>query len=318
MATSKRSFIIPRDTFEAGREGWAGSEGGAPQTYRPKADKPVIVRFLSNPLNPPVEITEDGDTIPVDWVPYREVGAFDGLLGGLEMKGGPYEFPVYDIVVNEFGQRMNAPRGTDLLFDSVLPKPRDAKDGRTRAKASDMVAFNAICVGGEWGSKKSDFDPKPGQHIVMKLSGAKARQLLEQLLSKVEEDEDLDPTSGAWQIMLKGADQSQTLILTRKTKGIPVLDYEPELINVIEHLNAIRDAAETKWELLKNTSIDIDEDFNDDDEDDVDAFEEAAAATTDYSVMSPARLRKLLTDANVEIPPRATTAALIKLATDNL
>lgn len=314
---SKRSFVIPRDTFDAGKEGWTGSEGGAPQIYRPKADKPVIVRFLSNPFDPPTTITDDGDTVDIDWLPYREVGCFDGLLGGLEMKGGPYEFPVFDIVVNEFGQRMNAPRGTDLLFDSVLPKPRDAKEGRTRAKASDMVAFNAIAVGGDWGGKKPEYDPKPGQHIVMKLSGAKARQLKEQLLSKLEEDEDLNITEGAWQILLKGADQSQTLILTRKTKGVEPLDYEPELIDVFDYLNQIRDAAEAKWESLKSMAMEVD-DLVDDDEDDVDAFEEAASAATDYSVMSPARLRKLLTDAGVEVPPRATTAVLVKLATENL
>jgi hypothetical protein len=317
-----RSFVVPQSTFKAGKDGWVHTEGGGFKNiiYRPKADKPVIVRFLTNPLDPPVRMDDDGNEVNTDWVTYREVGAFDGMIGGYEMKGGPYEFPVFDLAYTADGQRMSAPRGTDLLFESVLPKPQQVASGFTRAQANDMVAFNAIVIDGEWGQKKAEFNPQPGQHIVMKLTGDKARSLLLQLETKMEEHENLDPMTGGWQIHLVGADRSQTLMLTRKTKGIDELDYEPDLIDIPGYLNEIRDAAEAKWDEIRGAT-DVEETFTDDDDDDlVDEFEEkvAAAPSTDYTVMSPARLKKLLVDAGVEIPARATTAKLIELATTSL
>lgn len=317
-----RSFVVPKSTYMAGKDGWVASEGGGFKNiiYRPKADKPVIIRFLTNPLDPPTRLDDDGNEVNMDWVTYREVGAFDGMLGGYEMKGGPYEFPVFDLEYLPDGRRRSAPRGTDLLYESVLPKVNDQKKGYTRAQANDMVAFNAIVVDGDFGQKKAEYNPQPGQHIIMKLTGDKARSLMLQLETKMEEHEDLDPTTGAWQIHLVGADRSQTLMLTRKTKNIDELDFEPELIDVPAYLNEIRDAAEAKWDEVRGVAEEPEDFGGDDDDDVVDEFEEKVATppAADYAVMSPARLKKLLTDAGVDIPPRATTAKLIELAQANL
>jgi len=306
--STDRSFRVPTSTAMAGKEGWTSSGESVFNLLTPiKTGKPVVVRFLTNPLDP----SRDQDE---DWVFYREIGAWDGLLGGIKMKGGCMTFPVYDVVYYEDGTRTSAPRGTDLLFESVLPSERDIKKGYNRAQASDMLAFNAIVVSGDFGAKKEEFNPKPGQHIIIKLTGQKGRGLLEQLESKSEEFDDFNPLDGAWQLNITGTPPTTNLMLTRKTKGIEALDYTPELVNVMEHLVSIREAAEAHWEeqkLLQVTQVGM---SDEDDEDDiVESFEEAVQAT-DYSVMSPARLKKLLADAGVEVPARATTAKLIELA----
>lgn len=311
---SENGFIVPKNVAMAGKEGWASNGDGnyVNMMRNIRTGKPVVVRFLTNPLDDDRDLNED-------FVFYREVGAWNGLMGGIKMKGGLMEFPVNDVIYYEDGTRASAPRGTDLLFDSVMPGKFDIQAGRNRAQAKDVLAFNVIAVDGDWGEKKEEFNPKDGQQLIAKLSGAKGRSLLEQLASKAEEFDDFDPTTGAWQIAITGSGQQTNLILTRKTKGIKPLDFEPEIVHLGDYLNTMRAEAEAYWEEAKLGGSDM-EDFIDDDEELVEQFEQAVATApeVDYSVMSPARLKKLLGDAGVEVPARITTAKLIELAEANL
>ena len=306
-------FIVPRSAAMAGKEGWASSgEGYANIARTVKTGKPVVVRFLTNPLDDSRDETQD-------FVFYREVGAWNGLMGGLKTPNGMKEFPVNDVIYFEDGTRASAPRGTDLLFDSVLPGKYDLQNGRNRAQAKDVLAFNVIAVDGDWGEQKEEFNPKDGQHLIAKLSGAKGRSLLEQMGALAEDEDDFDPTAGAWRISLTGSGTQTNLILTRKTKGITPLDFEPEIIHLGQWLNELRGAVDAWWEEAKESGGNAEE-FIDDDQELVDQFEQAVsnAPEVDYSVMSPARLKKLLADAGVDLPARATTAKLIELAEANL
>lgn len=316
--STNRSFAVPTSTAMAGKEGWTSSGEGVASLLQPlKTGKPVVVRLLSDPANPPVN--ENGEQ--TDWVFYREVGAWDGLLGGIKMKGGLMCFPVYDVIYYEDGTRTSAPRGSDLLFDAVLPGEREIKKGYNRAQASDMLAFNAVVVSGDFGGKKEEFNPQPGQHILIKLTGQKGRQLIEQLDVKREEADDagieFDPTTGAWQLSITGTAPNTSLSAARKTKGIPPLEDEVELIDVMEHLVFIREEAEKHWEEQKSAHT-VGDVMTGDDDELTEEFEESVAAAVDYSAMAPARLKKLLGDAGVEIPARATTSKLVELAKANL
>lgn len=320
--STNRSFAIPTSTAMAGAEGWQSSGEGVASLLQPlKTGKPVIVRLLSDPADPPMRLDDDGAYVQTDWVFYREVGAWDGLLGGIKMKGGLMTFPVYDVIYYEDGTRTSAPRGSDLLFDAVLPGEREIKKGYNRAQASDMLAFNAVVVSGDFGGKKEEFNPKPGQLILVKLTGQKGRQLIEQLETKRSEAEDadvaFDPTTGAWMLSITGTAPTTSLSVSRKTKGIEPLTEDITPIDVMEHLEFIRAEAENHWEEQKNAHT-VGEALGEDDEDElVDQFEQSVSSGVDYSAMAPARLKKLLTDAEVEIPARLTTAKLIELAKAN-
>jgi hypothetical protein len=316
---SDRSFRIPTRTARAGKEGWAPREGGEayPNLIRTmKTGQPIMFRLLNDPMV--ITNSPDREVADSDFVYYRQVKAWDGLLGGLKMKPGLFEFPVFDMIYFEDGTRTSAPRGTDLLFDSVLPSERDLQKKFNRAPGQDVFCFNAIYLDGKFAGK-DDYQPVPGQHVLIQLTGQKAEQFLEQMEIKAEEFEDFDPTLGAWVINLTGEPPNTNLTLTRKTKGLDdsLMSVQAEPINVMQYLSEVRAAAEEHWEAQKVAVHGAGDEGPGDEDEVVDAFE-SATQTVDYSVMSSARLKKMLSDANVEIPNRATTAQLIELAKSNL
>jgi hypothetical protein len=310
-----RSFVVPVEVATAERSGWVSSGGGFPNlTQKIRTGKPVVIRFLSNPL------TCDRNT---DWTIYREVGAWEGLMDGRDMPGGLMEFPVFDVEYFEQDgviMRRQAPRGSDLLFDSVKPDKNDKKNGRNRAQANDMIAFNAIVESGDFGGK-ADFNPQPGQHVIIKMSKPKGLAVIRGLEERDMELDNFDPLQGAWKLALIGTPPTTELTMNRVK--VEPLDPEeiPEIINITEYMTSVREAAEAFFESgVSGGSIEADEAiFGGDEEIDevIDEFEEKAKGP-DYSVMSPARLKTLLKEAGVEIPARATTAKLIALAQENL
>ena len=99
--TEQRSFMVDDDLFDAGLDGYVKTGGVGRNIYRLKAGEPKKGYFFSDPTP---ETRKSGE----DWLSYREISAFDGLRGGVDLPNGMKEFPVYDQKVvqdPETGQR---------------------------------------------------------------------------------------------------------------------------------------------------------------------------------------------------------------------
>jgi len=288
---------MDEDLLLAGLDGYAKAES---KTYRPITwlDKgTTTVRFVT-----------DKETMNEDhgWLIYREVAAFDGLKGGFELPTHLRTFPVFDQVIvtdPETGERKRrkGPRGTDPLLELVAPSVKfPPVDGIV--KASDKVAVNII--------------NQEGKHVVLKLSGARARELFTAFNLYKEMDPNFTCTAYPWQLTLSGTGINTTLSV-KPLRNEPPIDL-PEPYDLVEMFNDIRKEVEDYVNSLSGTQ---EESVDQDDYADADSFEETIAAIdvsedlyTKYSAVSPVRLKTLLTKAGVSIPPRSSHATLIELA----
>lgn len=289
---------MDEDLLLAGLDGYAKSESS---TYRPiyrLSKGTTIVRFLT-----------DKETMNEDhgWYIYREVAAFDGLKGGFELPSGIKEFPVNDQIIEtnpETGERKRrkGPRGTDPLFELVAPSSMyPPADGVV--KASDKVAVNIL--------------NEEGKHVILKMSGARAKELFTAFNLYTEMDPDFTCTAFPWQLTVSGTGVNTTLSV-KPLRNEPPVDL-PEPYDLVEVFGSIRKEVE---DYVNGLSSNTQDELVDADEYAVsESFEETVAAIDveedvrmKYSAVSPVRLKTLLTKAGVTIPPRSTHATLIELA----
>jgi hypothetical protein len=290
---------MDEDLLLAGLDGYTKSES---TTYRPiwrLAKGTTIVRFLT-----------DKDTMNEDhgWFIFREVAAFDGLKGGFELPNGIKEFPVNDQVIvtdPETGERKRhkGPRGTDPLFELVAPSSKyPPADGVV--KAADKVAVNVL--------------NEEGKHIILKMSGARAKELFTAFNLYSDMDPNFTCTAYPWQLTVSGTGVNTSLSV-KPLRDEPPVDL-PEPYDLVEVFNGIREEVEAYVNGLSGNSQQ-DELVDEDSYAMTETFEETVAAIEieedirmKYSAVSPVRLKTLLTKANVAIPPRSTHATLIELA----
>ena len=222
------------------------------------------------------------------------------------MPNGLKTFPVNDQIIQVIDgerRRFNAPRGTDPLLELVQPSSKyPPADGR--AKGQDKLAVNVL--------------NDEGEHIILKMSGARGKELLQQFNAFRDMDPSFDCTKFPWQLTLSGAGASSSLAI-KPLKSEPPMDA-PEPFNLKNELSAIRERVERFVDSLRGDQTEA---VADDEDDIVDAFEAAVVEESSdprdtFSSMSDARLKALLTKNGVAVPPRSTRPALIELAMANL
>jgi len=310
--TTERSFLVDDDLFEAGLDGYVKGEGSGSNVWRLKTGEPRKGYFLQNPGT------------PGDWVKYRELSAFEGLRGGVEMPNGLKEFPVYDQVLITDPDTGKSKRTTrpdnDPLIALVVPG-KFAKNGK--AKASDVMSLNFIEI-----VKDSETDELTHRHIVLKLSATASRTVLNFYRTQVEmNDGEFDMTAFPWTLTVTGSGSASQLTLKPHRKDGPIDLDEFEPIDIIEMLGTVRAAVEDHVEQIrtggdatiaaakdKAEADDGDIQFGNDEDDD----DEALSKSDKYAAFTDAKIRKLLKDAGAEVPPKANRPTLISLAVSHL
>lgn len=307
--TNPKSYTsLDDDLILGGVESYARTGGGGSgrRIYRLKGS--MTVRFLTDPW------TRNQDH---GWHFYREVAAFDGLRGGFQLPNGLKEFPVNDQITftdPDTGQtkRQYAPRGTDPILELVVPSSMyPPADGRV--KGQDKVAINVL--------------NEEGEHIVLKLSGARGADLLRTMLTFREMDEKFTCTTYPWTLTIQGSGAASTLSVKPHKNEAPV--ELPDPIDLVEMFGDIRREVEEYVDGLRGGGADtVEDELVDSDEESwasVDQFEEAVASAEaiveprdKFSAMSDVRIKTLLTKAGVKIPAKSTRSALIELASTHL
>jgi hypothetical protein len=293
---------MDEDLLLAGLEGYAKTESA---TYRPiwrLKQGTTIVRFLT-----------DKETMNEDhgWHIFREVAAFDGLKGGFQLPGNIKEFPVFDQITvtdPETGERKRqyAPRGHDPLLEMVAPSSKfPPADGRV--KGQDKVAVNIL--------------NEEGKHVVLKMSGARARELFTAFNLYKDMDPNFSCTAYPWRLTVSGTGVNTTLSV-KPIKDEPPVNL-PEPYDLVEFFAEIRQEVEQYVLGLSNNTIDEDE-IAIFDNNAADSFEEAVIESVNeetlrdkFNSVSDVRLKTLLTKAGVTVPPRSTRSTLIELAVAN-
>lgn len=309
---AERSFIVDDELFEAGLDGYVKGEGSGSNVWRLKSGEPRKGYFLQNPGT------------AGDWVKYRELSAFEGLRGGVAMPNGLKEFPVYDQVMipdPETGRPKRTTRpDNDPLIALVVPG-KFAKNGK--AKAGDVMSVNFIEI-----VKDDETDEITHRHIVLKLSATASRHILNFYRTQKEmNDDEFDMTAFPWTLTVSGQGSASQLALKPHRKEGPIDLDEFEPVDIVEMLGVTRAAVEDFVEQIRtggDTKIAADKDaadaasgepdLGDDDDDD----DEALSKSDKFAAFTDAKIRKLLKDAGVEVPPKANRPTLISLAVDNL
>lgn len=312
---TERSFIVDDDLFEAGIDSYVQSGGAGGNIWRLSSKGgPKKGYFITNPFSDEAKAIND-------WLTYREISAFDGLRGGIDMPNGLKEFPVFDTqVVIEDGQRR---RTTNSSLDPVIALIVPGKFGQNgKAKAGDMIAFNFL-------EEITDDDGNTvHKHIILKMSGQRGRELQSAYKLQVETQGSFDLTAYPWTLGIVGQGAASSLKLKPHRAEGPT-DSEVEPIDVLAAMTAIREAVDEFVETIRgggtaSTPDTLPASSGDDDATSVfeAAVEEPTAAELDdadkWSAMSDAELRKALKAGNVTVPPKAARTALISLAMVNL
>ena len=306
--TTERSFLVDDDLFEAGLDGYVKGEGSGSNVWKLKSDRPRKGYFLNNPGT------------PGDWVKYREISAFDGLRGGVEMPNGLKEFPVYDqvlVVDPDTGKSKRTTRtDNDPLIALVVPG-KYAKNGK--AKAADLMAVNFIEI-----VKDDETDEITHRHIVLKMSATASKTVLNFYRTQVEmNDGEFDMTAFPWTLSVHGQGSATELKIKPHRKEGPIDLDEFEQIDIVEMLKGTRQAVEDFVEQVRNggdatiaaqqAAGGSDEDTFDDEDDDEDL-----SKADKFAALTDAKLRKMLKENSVEVPPKANRPTLISLAVANL
>ncbi|CAB4194586.1 hypothetical protein UFOVP1264_41 [uncultured Caudovirales phage] len=318
---------IPMDLFMAGSEAFVKTENAGGSKFFPiyplgGKNNRMVVRFLTDGWD---EAQNDGH----DWFVFREVWTTDGLRSGHEMPQGLQTFPVFDMKVVEdsvTGKRglTYGPKGTDPYLDLVNPSkkfPAMRQDGSVipYAKPATQMIINVI--------------NEEGEHIILKLTKPKAEELVEYFKNQaVQADVDgreFTAIRGAYELTLTGK-APQTKLNVKPLKSEPIELPEPYDLKDIIH--TLRKRAESFIDnalgLGSSDEGTVQEDVIVDDYETVtptDSYEEAvqiAEAITPsadkYQHMSAVRIKRLLADAGVPIPARATPDMLREIAANTL
>jgi hypothetical protein len=322
---------IDDEVLLAGKDGWASGGGGGDSFWNFPTKKdpgPKTFYFL-----------RDFWTAKEDhaWWNWRECFAREGLAGGIALDGGLKGIPVRDIRLNADGLRLNIPEGDpeyDQLLGMVVPYS-DAKFGRNKPErpVSDKVGVNILEVGpnGElW-------------HKVMVLSGARGAKVKRQLLSWREMVDGFSVIGRQFVLGFSGSGATE-LVTLNVVKDAPPPGDAPDIIDIPASLQERRNAI---FELVENWTGVATEAFAQADaavtaeatavgeEVGFDPmFSTAAAPETgpgftqpvmaditppgaDYSTMTDARIKTLLTKKGVTVPPKTPRGKLIELAQEH-
>jgi hypothetical protein len=275
--------------------------------YNVKSNTDAIVQFLNNPWDDPDH----------DWFDYKELRAFGGLKSGHQLPPGLAVFPAI---------------ARDPLIDMIEPGKFD-EGGNVYPKK--VVAVNAIFLGGVMGEKNADYEPQPGQHIILKFSNMLAQQVESKLMERRDEDPNFDCTLFAWNLRVdvpkgdggKPAYINSTVRLTKNSEVTPVDPTEPYAIDEIlgdmraRVEDAVREInASMASRNIISEPVSVEDPFTDDDmaveelEKAVAAFGTDATAVDPFDGIADTRLKKLLVDAGVAAPRGASREVLINLA----
>ena len=274
--------------------------------YSVKSNTDAIVQFLNNPWDDPDH----------DWFDYKELRAFGGLRGGYLLPPGLAVFPAI---------------ARDPLIDLIEPGKFD-EDGKVYPKK--VVAVNAIFLGGSMGEKNSEYEPEPGQHIILKFSIMLAQQVESKLMERRDEDPNFDCTLFAWNMRVDVPKEGGKLVyiqstvrLTKNSEVTPIDPVEPYAIDTI--LGDIRARVEDAVKVINmemasqnviSSPVTVEDPFTDDNtavedlENAIAAFDGAATVVDPFDGIADTRLKKLLVDAGVAAPRGASREVLINLA----
>lgn len=287
---------------------WAKSSGSKKVCWSLPAGRKIRVRFVTDPA-----------TMGADhgWCLYREVNAFSGLIGGADMPNGLKEFPVddFEIIADpETGRRMKT-RKADPLLKRVRPSKWDMEDGRNYASARDRVVCNVVYEGGDL-EKKEQYNPGPGQLILLKMSKSAYGDLKNAFETYRDVDDAFTPVGSAWDLLIEGKGATSRLLVSR-VKGEPPVDV-PDPIDTVRWVNDLRTAAERFVAELDygmtedGISVEYGEDAV------VEQFEanvtQPRDAGVDWTSIAPTAIKRALLADNVSVPARIRTDELIELA----
>lgn len=285
----------------------------------------ATVQFLNNPWDS-----------PTDWVNYREIRAYNGLRSGDRLPGGLAAFPAVDRREQVSPQTGKPVMVTvvDPLLDLIEPGQYD-KDGKV--KPATVLAINAVFLSGRMGEKDSNYEPQPGQHIVLKMSRRMGEQLINKFRERLDENPEFDATLFAWKLSVQGEGVNSTIVVAKDTSGaVPSEGIEP--YNIPEILNDVRQRVEAAVADIANNTPrfgavrvsdipDVEDPFTSDDTS-VDQFEKEIAALTAADMLAPepvvandpfdgvsdARLKKAIASAGAVVPRGASRDILINIA----
>lgn len=291
-----------------------------PRFYSLNGRTKAVVQFLNNPWDS-----------PTDWINYREIRAFSGLRSGHRLPGGLAVFPAVDRE-----ERISPQTGkpvmvtiTDPLLDLIEPGQYD-KDGKV--KPATVTSINAVFIDGRMGEKDSNYEPQPGQHVIIKMSRRLGEQLINKFRERLDENPNFDATLFAWNISILGEGAQSNVELTKNTQATPMVGIEAcdigEVLNdVRERVEAsIRDLADSMGATSSISHVPPVEDPFTDDDSTVDDFEREIAALTSAEMLAPnavidpfdgvsdARLKRVIADAGAVAPRGATREILVNLA----
>lgn len=293
-----------------------------PRFYSVTGRTKATVQFLNNPWDS-----------PTDWVNYREIRAFNGLRSGNRLPSGLAVFPAVDRkeqVSPETGRRVMVTI-TDPLLDLIEPGQYD-KDGKV--KPVTVTAINAIFVDGRMGEKDSNYEPQPGQHIIIKLSRRMGEQLINKFRERLDENPNFDATMFAWNISIIGEGVQSNLELTKNTQATPTEGVQP--YDIGEVLNDVRQRVESAVNDIANSMMaassigrapTVEDPFaggnaaTDDFEREMAALTSAdmlaadpVVVTDPFDGVSDARLKRVIADGGGVVPRGASRDILVNLA----
>ena len=308
---ARSSKVLLDDSIEWEK---SGSSGFRKTMWAMPNGRPIRVRFITDPDN------MDHDH---GWCVYREVNAWNGLIGGDKMPAGLKEFPVddFDIIEPSPGE-IRKVRKKDLYQQRVVPSTYDQADGRNFASASTKIITSVVYEGGDL-EKDSKWNPNAGQMIILKFGKKAYEQLQAAFESKRDEDDAFTPVGPAWDILIEGTGMNIKLSLRKVKDSIPI--DMPDPIDAVDFVNHLRKQAEDYIDSLDGAAPEFSyqaEEAIESEEDITDTFESNRAATPagpiDWENVSLARIRAKLKDAGVVAGPRATRDELIALAAQHL
>lgn len=293
---------------------WEKTGGFRKSCYALPNGRTIRVRFLSDPS------TMDADR---GWCVYREVNAWNGLIGDIKMPNGLKEFPVDDFdIIEPFPGELRKVRKRDVYQMRVKPSRFDQEDGRNFASAATKIITNVVYEGGDL-EKDPKWNPPVGQQILLKL-GKRVFDLLE---SKLEDKRDDDPsfslTDTVWDLTVEGTGINSKLSMRRVNDPDPI-DL-PDLIDTVDYVNNVRRQAEQFIDSLDGAAdtFHVEDPVVESEESVTDAYEAnrsnvAAAATIEWENVSLARIRAKLKEKGVFTGPKPTREELVALANEHL
>lgn len=300
---------------------WVKGSGFKKVTFNLPKGKKIRVRFVTDPASMALDH---------GWCAYREVTAYNGLVGGYDLPNGMREIPVDDfevIVDPEDGKRKKRAK-RDPIAQRVRPGKFDLQDGRSFASASDKVIGNVIYIEGNL-EKKTQYDPAPGTHILLKFSKSAFQDILTTFATYRDADVNFDPTAATWDLLVDG---TPTRLIITRVKGEPPVDDLPDPLDTVVWVNDLRKAVEKAVEEIdaaaEGTMLDPDGDGVVEEEGEI--LEDFVAAHqtdtvhaesgVDWSDMPPATIKRKLAALKppVSVPAGISRPDLIELAKQHL